>query len=92
MSTAGIYNYRPKVQHPDRIFHQMEGDNLQPPFFFGGAQTPTALGVSIGRGLRNDKYISSSELRKHCDVKGRGINTHYEHTEKIIIPKNYKRI
>lgn len=92
MSTAGTYNYRPKVANPDAVLYQMTGDNLLPPFYFGGAQTPTALGISRGSGLRSKNYVNSNIARKIIDVKGRGIHPHYEHTEKIILPKNFRRI
>jgi len=38
MSTAGIYNYHPKVEHPNKIFSQMESQSQQPSFYFGGSQ------------------------------------------------------
>lgn len=91
MSTSGIYNYRPKVEHPNAVFYQMTSDNNLPPFYFGGAQAPSMLGISTGSGIK-PTYVNSVSCRKIMDVKGRGIKPHYEHTEKIIAPKHYKRI
>ena len=45
MSTAGFYNYRPKVEHPNQLFHQMDSDTLRPTFYFGGSQVPVNLGI-----------------------------------------------
>ena len=53
MSTAGIYNYHPKVEHPHTIFPQMTSDTHQPAFFFGGSQVPVSLGHIHGSGLKH---------------------------------------
>jgi len=46
MSGAGGYNA--KVVVPDSYKIQTESNGFQKPFFFGGAQTPTALMLKRG--------------------------------------------
>lgn len=53
MSTAGIYNYHPKVAHQTTIFPQMTSGEYQPAFYFGGSQVPLSLGHIHGSGLRH---------------------------------------
>jgi len=50
MSSSGVYNYWPKVNHPDKMFVQMTSDGFQKPFFFGGSQVPVTLGMN-GSGI-----------------------------------------
>lgn len=50
MSSSGTYNYWPKVNHPDKMFIQMESGGSQKPFFFGGSQIPLAKGIN-GSGI-----------------------------------------
>lgn len=38
MSTSGVYNYHPKVAHPNKVFYQMKSETQQPHFYFGGSQ------------------------------------------------------
>ena len=90
MST-GHYNYRPKVDNPTKIFHQMTSDGYLPPFFFGGSQVPINLGIMNGSGIRK-KYVNSFHLKDINSTVGRGIHTSYEHTNKLMFPKHYKRI
>lgn len=42
--------YNPKVSHPwlSNNIPQMRSNDRQVPFFFGGAQTPIALGLPVG--------------------------------------------
>ena len=42
------YSYHPKVANPNASNHSapMRSDGFQTPFFFGGAQTPSNLGLS----------------------------------------------
>lgn len=51
MSTSGIYNYHPKVEHPSHIFPQMASASHQPVFHFGASQVPLALGHIHGAGI-----------------------------------------
>jgi hypothetical protein len=64
MSTSGTYNYWPKVNHPDKMFIQMESGGSQKPFFFGGSQVPLALGINgSGISMRYHEGISGPEPR-----------------------------
>ena len=72
MSSSGTYNYWPKVNHPDKMFIQMESGGSQKPFFFGGSQIPLALGINgsgisaknlEGISMRNNKGISGPDPR-----------------------------
>ena len=49
---SGFYNYWPKVNHPDTVYHQMESGGFQAPFFFGGSQVPVNLS---GSGFKKSK-------------------------------------
>lgn len=89
MSTAGIYNYHPKVAHPNKVFPQMASDTHQPPFFFGGSQVPINLGLATGSGVHTP-YISHIEHMKSMNTKGRGINTTVQKNHKIYLPKHMK--
>jgi hypothetical protein len=63
MSTAGIYNYHPKVEHPSHIFPQMKSDTQQPSFHFGGSQVPVALGHIHGSGFKAPVHGIDSGFR-----------------------------
>jgi hypothetical protein len=90
MSSAGIYNYRPKVEHPDKIFLQMTSGGFQPPFYFGGAQAPTTLGFSTSSPAPVS-YDFTSDKMAGMGLGKRGIQqtTHEKHT-KIMLPRNYR--
>ena len=86
---SGFYNYWPKVNHPDEIFAQMNSASHQPPFFFGGSQVPTALGIQ-GNGLSSHHKIST-----HGSKSGQGIvkqTTHLEKHKNIILPRYLKDV
>ena len=88
MSTAGTYNYRPKVDNPRAIFQQMTSDNQLPPFYFGGSQVPINLGIFTGSGITK-KYHSAVEASK---IKlGRGLSPYNDHTLNIKLPRHYMR-
>lgn len=91
MSTAGIYNYRPKVDNPHKIFYQMESGEFQPPFYFGGSQVPINLNVAHGSGIRSS-YKSSMDGIKHIPMKGHGLGlglkTTMNKTDNIRLPKH----
>ena len=91
MSTAGIYNYRPKVEHPNTIFPQMESDGFQPAFYFGGSQVPVNLGIHEGSGI-NTKYHSHVVAMKELPSKGKGIKTTVSKNSKIYLPKHMSTI
>jgi len=90
MSTAGIYNYHPKVLHPNKVFYQMTSGGFQPPFYFGGGQVPTALGFSMSH-PQHISYEFTSDKMAGMGLGKRGIQqtTHEKHT-KIMLPKNYR--
>jgi hypothetical protein len=90
MSSAGIYNYRPKVEHPDKVFLQMTSGGFQPPFYFGGAQSPTALGFSTSSPTPVS-YDFTSDKMAGMGLGKRGIQqTTHEKNTKIMLPRNYK--
>lgn len=55
MSTAGIYNYHPKVANPDKVYYQMKSESQQPSFFFGGSQVA----------IYDDHKINGSGIKDH---------------------------
>jgi len=68
MSTSGIYNYHPKVEHPNSVLYQM--DSNQPPFYFGGSQVPVNLHLDThGSGFRTSHNSSIDKMKnlKHND-------------------------
>lgn len=71
MSTAGIYNFHPKVEHPNSVFPQMESGEYQPPFYFGGSQVPVNLHVAHGSGMRA-AYKSHNQQISEIPMKGHG--------------------
>ena len=90
MSSAGIYNYRPKVEHPDKVFLQMTSGGFQPPFYFGGAQAPTALGFSTSSPTPVS-YDFTSDKMAGMGLGKRGIQqTTHEKNTKIMLPRNYR--
>jgi hypothetical protein len=91
MSTSGTYSNWTKVQHPDKVFHQMTSDTQLTPFYFGGSQVPINLGIKTGSGIKKDFYHSKI-LQQVKDLQGRGIHTTYEHTDRIMMPKHMRRI
>jgi hypothetical protein len=90
MSSAGIYNYHPKVAQPNKVFHQMTSGGFQQPFYFGGAQSPIALGFSTSS-TQSPSYDFTSDKMAGTGLGKRGIQetTHEKHT-KIMLPRNYK--
>ena len=87
MSTSGIYNYHPKVMHPNKIYHQMDSNAIQPMFYFGGSQVPENLNISTGSGVHT-KYKSHVTQMKELDAQGRGIKTTMQKHHKIYLPKH----
>ena len=87
MSTAGIYNYHPKVEHPNKVFPQMTSDGFQKPFFFGGSQVPVNLGLATGSGIHTP-YRSHIHHMQDLDMQGRGIKTTVQKDHKIYLPKH----
>jgi hypothetical protein len=86
MSTAGIYNYHPKVEHPNKVFNQMESGGFQSPFFFGASQVPLELNHLTGSGIKTP-YISYICHARAMDAqcRGTGLTVHKNH--KIYLPK-----
>lgn len=90
MSTAGIYNYHPKVAQPNKVFYQMTSGGFQSPFYFGGAQTPTALGFSTSTPTPIS-YDFTSDKMAGMGLGKRGVQeTTHEKNTKIMLPRNYK--
>lgn len=85
MSTSGIYNYRPKVEHPNKEFIQMTSGGFQPPFFFGGSQVPLATGQINGKGMHTP-YESAYDMKRKLPMTGRGIQTTAKKGSKIYLP------
>lgn len=82
---SGFYNYWPKVNHQTESFHQMNSAGFQTPFFFGGSQVPTALGIK-GNGITSHHVVST-----HQPVYGQGIKsqkTLHEKHHRIILPRH----
>ena len=80
--------YNPKVSNPwlSNNIPQMKSDELQKPFFFGGAQTPIALSLPVGSFSGSGFSRGTPSLtRKGATKKGdkTGIKTTY--TQKINI-------
>jgi hypothetical protein len=87
-----FYNYHPKVTHPHNVFLQMTSNNDQIPFYFGASQVPNDLHIQMtGLGLHKNFHSTFDHMRT-SKLKGRGIHTHYEHTDKILLPKHYRRV
>jgi len=82
MSTAGIYNYNPKVTHPNAVIPQMASASHQPPFFFGGSQIPVNLGIK-GSGFKT--MYKDSRQRPKFDLQ-RKASTSVEKHQKIMLP------
>jgi hypothetical protein len=86
---SGFYNYWPKVNHPDEVFPQMESGGYQPPFFFGGSQVPTALGIK-GNGLITDHFVSIHQPLVMQGLKAQ--KTYHEKHKNISLPRFLKGI
>lgn len=71
MSTSGIYNYHPKVEHPNAILPQMSSDGNRP-FYFGASQIPINLGIDNNINIKN-KYDSSINDINSIHMKGNGL-------------------
>lgn len=91
MSTAGTYNYHPKVAHPNKIFPQMESGEFQKPFFFGGSQVPENLGITTGSGIHTP-YKSHVESMHKLDAQCRGTGLTVQKNHKIYLPKHMSTI
>lgn len=65
MTTAGTYNYHPVIaQGPENFQAQLS--NIQPPFFFGGSQVPSALGLESninGEGIKGRNIVKSGSYK-----------------------------
>ena len=97
MSTSGIYSYWPKVNNPNAEFIQMTSGGYQPPFFFGGSQTPVNLGLDEQKISGNDIYgyishVHRAEALPVSGKLGRGIATTASKSGKIFLPKHMPTI
>lgn len=90
MSTAGIYNYHPKINNPNKIFYQMDSEPFKPPFYFGGSQVPVNLGLMQGSGFKTS-YINSFDHINTIPSKGHGFGLGHKTTsnknDNIRLPK-----
>jgi len=86
---SGFYNAWPKVNHPNTIFYQMESGGFQSPFYFGGSQVPTALGMK-GSGFVKHHHVVTHKPR--CDMGLNVQTTVHEKHHKIHIPRHLKSI
>jgi hypothetical protein len=87
MSTAGTYNYWPKVNHPDAILPQMTSETALPRFYFGGSQIPVNLGIEHN-GQTKTGYESHMDKKKEINVRGTGVVTTSKH-HRIRLPRNF---
>lgn len=94
MSTAGIYNYHPKLDNPNKVFHQMESGTFQTPFYFGGSQVPVNLNIAHGSGFKTH-YNSSMDHIMSIPSKGHGFGLGHKTTsnknDNIRLPKHLFR-
>jgi hypothetical protein len=81
---SGFYNYWPKVNHQDEAYYQMESDGFQPPFFFGGSQVPSALGIK-GNGLHSGHVVSTRQPTVKLGLRKQ--NTYHEKHKNIHHPR-----
>lgn len=78
---SGFYNVHMKVLHPNKVLPQMTSGGFQPPFYFGGSNVPTVLGLDNsvkpkGRGLTKPK------LNKKVQ------ETSVDRLDKILLPRH----
>jgi hypothetical protein len=81
---SGFYNYWPKVNHQDEVFAQMTSGGFQPPFFFGGSQVPTALGLDTN-GMGTNHVVSTRQVTSGKGIKKQ--NTYHEKHKNIHLPR-----
>jgi hypothetical protein len=91
MSTAGIYNYHPKVANPNKILPQMKSLQLQPPFFLGASQVPLTLGIETEMSTDHPHHYTHDKMKGMGLSKNAQYTTHEIHT-KIMMPKHHKRV
>ena len=91
MSTAGSYNYHPKVAHPNKVFPQMTSTPMQAPFFLGGSQVPVNLGLVTGSGIHTP-YISHTDHARLMGVRGRGVGVTIRKNHNIYLSKSMPTI
>ena len=92
MSTAGTYNFHPKVEYPSSVLPQMKSDTQSPPFYFGGSQVPVALNIAHDA---SDDFKPSYKVSTHSvndiPMKGHGLGvglkTTHRKSDNIRIPK-----
>ena len=90
MSTAGIYNYRPKVDNPTSVFHQMDSDTIRPPFYFGGSQVPINLHLDHNSPTKTPYQYSTNDIKGIPMVGhglGIGLKTTHRKNDNIRLPK-----
>jgi hypothetical protein len=90
MSTAGIYNYRPKVDNPNKMFHQMDSDTSRPPFYFGGSQVPINLHIEHYPKVKTPYEFSQNDIYDIPMVGhglGVGLKTTHRKNDNIRMPK-----
>jgi len=93
---SGFYNNWLKVQNPDSTndIVQMESGGFQAPFYFGGSQVPSALGLQdtnvniTGNGLNNSSKMNFKPIKKG---KGVQCSNFHKHTN-IHLPRYMKNL
>lgn len=68
---SGFYANWVKVQHPNKIFHQMTSDCYQPPFYFGGSQVPETMGTNLHESKHKTEHRMAQKDVK--EIRGAGI-------------------
>ena len=91
MSTSGIYNYWPKVTHPNAILPQTTSDGFQTPFYFGGSQVPINLNIATGSGIYTP-YISHTNMKNTMSAEKRGTGLTTTKNLNIHLPKYLKTV
>jgi hypothetical protein len=81
MSTAGIYNYHPKLEHLNEQLPQMVSEGFKPPFYLGGSQVPISLGFEHYPSTRTP-YTSSTTNLNNVSMVGHGLGVGLKTTHK----------
>jgi hypothetical protein len=84
---SGFYNVHIKVLNPNMSndIPQMRSGGFQPPFFFGGSQIPTTLGLDNNH-LQKKAYQKENFVPE--TIRGKGVqSTNYSRTLNTHIPR-----
>jgi hypothetical protein len=78
---TGNYNYRPKVDNPNEIFHQMDSDTMRPAFYYGGSQVPINLHLEHNSRTKTP-YLFSQNTLHEIPVMGHGLGVGHKTTHR----------